>query len=192
MLFKVIQTINRSERSLRNITKPVCEFVYRNEYYSQQIMKSGQCQLAGQSGIPFVIKTHVSEDQYSYYQHTYIEDMYDGSVHVSIPLHLLCSPFKSYIYAAKGVDQAFNHSSSPAIAEYLAQLNFGQLPLDVAAKVMNFSTDEIRSNFSNTTDKNFDVFIASITRPSTHLKNTIVDVRGLLAWLVLNNMSEKE
>lgn len=194
MAYVVLQHRKSSPEYLRKNAHAVIDFVNATARYWDPIsQQSGNWELTGPDGIAYEIKTRSDTESKWGYWDVLIHECDDGLIRLFVSSGLIGNMRRS-LSVEPWVVEAFSCSPDEATQQLVAQLAFGQIPVSVAASLCNLPIADIGSNLYGVRSDHWlsDLLRISVTKATFKPESSFIDLRGMLAWLLLTNQKEAE
>ncbi|MBK6568598.1 hypothetical protein [Candidatus Aalborgicola defluviihabitans] len=192
MAYVATQHRKCSHEYLRKNARAVIDLVNATAPYWDRVTRQpNYWELTGPDGIPYEIAIRPeTEGQWGYWD-VLIDEYNDGSIHLWVSSGVIGNMRRSLSVAPWVID-AFACSSTVATYQLIAQLAFGQLPVSVAASLCKLSTANIGSELYGKGSTLSHLLRSSVTKAKFRPESTLIDPRGMLAWMLLTNQEKAE
>jgi len=183
MKFKVIHAKRYSTKYLRHVSRLVYELI-RSSTITQRYPEE-KVYFVGPDGIRFCLEEKGGGDPNPVVN--VIEDGL-GLVRLCIPKYETLEPFESF-RIPPWLEPACDYSCFNAALHFFAPLMFGQITLGDASKLFNVPSDFLEENFlkeQHDREDSVALLPLSVTRGALTPDETYIDIRGLIAWLIIN------
>jgi hypothetical protein len=197
MAYQVVQHGKYSPEYLRNNSRVVIQLLNDTaQYWNEPAQQSGNWKLTGPDGLTYETQTYSALEFAEFGWNSWdfqIQERDDGLILISVMSGRIGNMGRS-LSVAPWVVEAFSRSPDEATNQLLAQLAFGQLPVSVAANLVKLKTADIGANLHGKGCNQLlsHLLRTSVTKATFSAESTLIDLRGMLAWLLLTNQEKAE
>lgn len=183
MKIKVLHANMYPPKYLRHVARRVYELIHHSTI--TQRYQREEAYFIGPDGIQFCIR----ENKEGFDPVVYVKEDHPGFISICVPKFETHEPSESF-RIPPWLEPASDYSCIGAVLPFFGPLYFGQVSLADAAQLFNVPVGFLEENFineQNDEEEPVSLLSLSVTRPALNPHETYVDIRGLIAWLILDD-----